>query len=106
MGVEAILVHGENLAQMRGVDNEYPVEHLPAYAAGWIAMPGETTTCRTRPRGKRVIFLLSGGISGDMIGAAFHPSASEAAVAVNGVAAEEHGLRRDAVGLREVLFQS
>src|SRR3954468_5374343 len=41
-----------------------------------------------------------------MIGAALHPLASEAAVAVNGVSAAGHRLRRDAVGLREVLFQS
>jgi amino acid transporter len=53
-----------------------------------------------------VIYPLSGGISGDMISAALHPLISEAAVAVNGTAAAGHGLKRDAVGLREVLFQS
>jgi hypothetical protein len=33
VGVEVILILGENLAQMRRVDDEDPVENLSAYAA-------------------------------------------------------------------------
>src|SRR4051812_16195272 len=33
VGIEVILILGENLSQMRGVDNEEPVEDLTAYTA-------------------------------------------------------------------------
>jgi hypothetical protein len=48
MGVEMVLVLGENLAQMRSVDDQDPIEDLAAYAPdrllGRLALPARSDT--------------------------------------------------------------